>query len=137
MLGGLIGLGIPEEHAELYAEGVRRGGTLVTVQSESDSEDRIRDILDRDGAADIETRAADWKKAGYTGYDPKAKHYTDAEIADERTRYTTSALNSDWSDTTNAPAPSADTTYAASTTPSTGYSNPTSTTTDYSAPHRR
>ena len=34
LLGGLIGLGIPESHAEVLAEGVRRGGVLVTVQSE-------------------------------------------------------------------------------------------------------
>ncbi|MEO7912084.1 MAG: general stress protein, partial [Roseiflexaceae bacterium] len=30
LIGGLIGLGIPEEDANMYAEGVRRGGTLVT-----------------------------------------------------------------------------------------------------------
>ena len=132
ILGGLIGLGIPEEHAELYAEGVRRGGTLVTVHTDESNEDRLRDILDRDGAADIETRAADWKSRGYTGYDKNAKAYTDAEITDERTRYAT-PINSDWNDTTNAPAPSTDRTYAdqaiaaTTTTPSTGYSNPTTT----------
>jgi hypothetical protein len=34
--GGLIGAltdsGVPEEHAHVYAEGVRRGGTLVTAR---------------------------------------------------------------------------------------------------------
>ena len=31
LLGALTGMGIPEEEAHVYAEGVRRGGTLVTV----------------------------------------------------------------------------------------------------------
>src|SRR4051794_3178077 len=29
LVGGLVGMGIPEEDAEVYEEGVRRGGTLV------------------------------------------------------------------------------------------------------------
>ena len=137
VVGGLIGLGIPKEHAELYAEGIRRGGTLVTVQTESSDEDRIRDILDRDGAADIEERGAAYKSSGYTGYDEKAKPYSDAEIADERTRYSTSALNNDFTDTASAPAPSADATYE--TTSNTGYVAPTTaatttTNTGYTAP---
>ena len=134
VIGGLIGLGIPEEHAELYAEGIRRGGTLVTVQAEDANEDRVRDILDRDGAADIETRAADWKSRGYTGYDKDAKHYTDAEIVDERTRYATSAINSDWTDTTQAPAPSADATYATPSTDSSISATTTNTSQNYAAP---
>ena len=32
MVGGLVGAGINKEHAETYAEGVRRGGNLVTVR---------------------------------------------------------------------------------------------------------
>ena len=87
VIGGLIGIGIPKEHAELYAEGVRRGGTLVTVQADSSDEDRIRDILDRDGAADIEERGATWKSQGFTGYDENAKPYTDTEYTTERATY--------------------------------------------------
>lgn len=114
VLGGLIGLGIPRENAELYAEGIRRGGTLVTVQVESDEESRARDILNRDGAVDIDRRSSDWRSQGYTGYDANAKPYTSAEIADERNRYATSSINSDWNDTANAPAPSTDATYTGS-----------------------
>ncbi len=135
VLGGLVGLGIPRETAELYAEGIRRGGTLVTVQAEANEESRVRDILNRDGAVDIDRRSNDWRNGGFTTYDQNAKPYTNAEIADERARYAT-PINSDWNDTTNAPAPSIDTTYSGadysagsdvslSTTPSTGYSDPT------------
>lgn len=113
VVGGLIGLGIPKEHAELYAEGIRRGGTLVTVQADAADEDRIRDILDRDGAADIEERGSNWKSEGFTGYDASAKPYSDAEIATERTSYATQS------------APAA----------TTSYTEPTTTArTDYAAP---
>ena len=135
VLGGLIGLGIPRETAELYAEGVRRGGTLVTVQAEASEENQIRDILNRDGAVDVDRRSADWRSNGYTGYDESAKPYTSAEMANERTRYAT-PVNSDWNDTASAPAPSTDATYAGSnaapganvvttTDPNTGYSDKT------------
>ena len=30
LLGGLVGAGVSDEHAEVFVEGVRRGGTLVT-----------------------------------------------------------------------------------------------------------
>lgn len=33
LVGGLVGLGIPEAEAEAYAEGVRRGNTLVVVKT--------------------------------------------------------------------------------------------------------
>lgn len=77
ILGALIGMGIPKEHADVYAEGIRRGGTLVTVQNLSDAEaDRAEDILDRDGAVDIDERAAEYRAEGFTGYDPDAKPIT-------------------------------------------------------------
>ncbi len=134
IVGGLIGLGIPQEHAELYAEGVRRGGTLVTVQADSSMDSRVRDILDRDGAVDIEDRGAAWKTSGYTGYDKNAKPLTEAEIADERARYATSAINSDWSDTSSAPAPSNDATYATGSTYGTEARNDLTTSTTGSLP---
>lgn len=87
ILGGLIGLGIPEEHAELYAEGVRRGGTLLTVQTDSSNESRVRDILNRDGAVDIETRGESYRASGFTGYDTSAKPYTRDESDAERATY--------------------------------------------------
>src|SRR5438552_1175 len=42
LIGALVGLGIPEEDAQFYAEGVKRGGVLVTVQT---SDDRANDAL--------------------------------------------------------------------------------------------
>lgn len=57
--GGLIGLlrdhGISEEEAEFYAEGVKRGGALVTVHGVSEKRgDEARKILAENGAIDTE-----------------------------------------------------------------------------------
>jgi hypothetical protein len=57
--GGLIGLirdhGVSEEEAQFYAEGVKRGGALVTVHGVSeDREKQARAIFNRHGAIDTE-----------------------------------------------------------------------------------
>ena len=44
LIGGLTKLGVPEEHAHHFAEGVRRGGTLVTVKSEDADAEKAASI---------------------------------------------------------------------------------------------
>ena len=68
LIGGLTRLGVPEEDAHYYAEGVRRGGILVTVATDDEREaDAAADILRRHGAVDIDERATEWKKQGWQG----------------------------------------------------------------------
>lgn len=68
LIGGLTKLGVPEEHAHYYAEGVRRGGILVTVAANDEREaEAAAAILRRHGAMDIDERAAEWKKQGWQG----------------------------------------------------------------------
>jgi len=67
IIGALTGAGIPEDHAHTYAEGIRRGGTIVTVRAETRLVDKAVDILDDDGTVDMEKRATDWRKEGWTG----------------------------------------------------------------------
>ena len=68
LIGGLTKLGIPDEHAHTYAEGVRRGGTLVTATAHTEMQAaRGVEILQRHGAVDIEERAASWRQEGWSG----------------------------------------------------------------------
>ena len=67
IIGALTAAGIPEEHAHTYAEGIRRGGTLVTVRAEPRLVDKVVDILDDDGTVDMEKRAVAWRNEGWTG----------------------------------------------------------------------
>lgn len=65
LIGGLIGLGIPEHEAEVYEEGVRRGGVLVTVDSAEKDSDRVAMILSQHHAIDIDRRVVEWETAGW------------------------------------------------------------------------
>ena len=67
-IGALTNLGVPEDEAHYYAEGVRRGGTLVTVNAESDEAATCAaQVMRKHGAADIDQRAAQWKERGWSG----------------------------------------------------------------------
>lgn len=91
--GGLIGalthVGVPEEHAHHYAEGVRRGGTLVTVSARDGLAERVSDVMSRHHAVDVNERAARWREGGWSDYDARARAYTAAEAARERDLYST------------------------------------------------
>src|SRR5688572_10122845 len=68
LIGGLTKLGVPEEDAHYYAEGVRRGGILVTVAADDDREvEQAVSILKRHGAVDVQVRASEWRKQGWQG----------------------------------------------------------------------
>ena len=77
LIGGLTGAGLSEHEAEHYAEGVRRGGTLVTVRVGDDMADRALAILDKHGSIDLDERAQGWRAQGWTG--------TSAETGQPRT----------------------------------------------------
>ena len=92
--GGIIGVlsqqtGLSKEDSEVYAEGLRRGGAIVTARvSESDAA-RLQKIMDR-SAVRTADRVAAYRKAGWTKYDPNAKPYTAREAERERARYSES-----------------------------------------------
>ena len=59
---------MPEEDRYSYAEGLRRGGYLLAVRTDTANYDRVVDILDRDGAIDLDERESSWRNEGWTGY---------------------------------------------------------------------
>ncbi len=59
---------IPDEDRHAYAEGVRRGGAMVSAQVEDSQIDSAMDVLERHGAVDLDEREASWKREGWTGY---------------------------------------------------------------------
>ena len=90
--GGLIGaltqLGVPEEEAHAYAEGVRRGGTLVTARIPDNDRLRYEQLLDS-SSVNIADRTAAYRKAGWNKFDPGAQPYTADQIKKERELYGT------------------------------------------------
>jgi hypothetical protein len=65
LIGALTGAGVSKEEAHVYAEGVRGGGSLVTVRVDEADAARAEDILGRHGPVDWQQRrasyGADWK----------------------------------------------------------------------------
>ena len=57
-----------------YAETVRRGGTVLIVDAADEQQaDRAREIVAAgDGAVDIDERASQWSREGWTGFDARA-----------------------------------------------------------------
>jgi len=66
LIGGLTKAGVHESDAHLYEEGVRRGGVLVTVRTSGDHTDHVSDVLDRNGAIDVDEKSREWETAGWT-----------------------------------------------------------------------
>jgi len=88
LVGALVGAGVPEEHANVYAEGVRRGGALLTVHANSDEEaDRAADIMDRHNVVDIDRRGEEYRSGGFSRFDENAGTY-DMSSDTSRASYT-------------------------------------------------
>jgi len=68
LLGSLTGSGVDEKDAHVYAEGVRRGGTIVTLRTEQSRMGRAADIMMAHTPVNMTTREADYRSAGWQGY---------------------------------------------------------------------
>jgi hypothetical protein len=93
LVGSLSGAGVPERDAHFYAEGVRRGGTLVTARVDDAHVSTAREILQQYQAVDPTIRGAAYREAGWTSFDENAPAYTPDQVAAERARYIGGASN--------------------------------------------
>jgi len=89
--GGLVGAlthaGVPEEDAHVYAEGVRRGGTLVTAKVADELAPTARPILSDDRSVDLSSRRTAYSADGWDRFDPKAPDYSADQVVAEQDRY--------------------------------------------------
>lgn len=59
---------MPDEDRHTYAEGLNRGGYLVSVNTTANNRDRVVDILDDEGTVDMDEREASWRADGWKGF---------------------------------------------------------------------
>ena len=86
VVGALTESGMSPDDANTYAEGVRRGGTLVSARVADTDQARFDAILN-ESSVNLQERAAAWQKAGWTSFDPASKPYGADEVRKERQLY--------------------------------------------------
>jgi hypothetical protein len=87
LIGGLTGAGVSEDDAHVYAEGVRRGGSLVTARVPDADKLRLEAILDHEGSIDVHARGEAYRSAGWKTFDEKLPPYTPDQIKQDRGLY--------------------------------------------------
>ncbi|MGI4947196.1 MAG: hypothetical protein ACRYHC_00680 [Janthinobacterium lividum] len=87
LVGSLKNAGHTEEEANVYSEGVRRGGTLVSAKVADAQIGDAEAVLDRNKSVDATARGAEYRQSGWTSFDAAAPAYTSDEIDRERSRY--------------------------------------------------
>ena len=86
IVGALTEAGVSQEDAHIYAEGVRRGGTLVSARVPDADRSRLDAILN-ESSVNLRDRSAAWQKSGWKTFDPAAKPYGADDIRKERQLY--------------------------------------------------
>ena len=57
----------PDDDRSVYAEGIRRGGFLVSVSGFTEAQqEQVLDILDDEGSVDLDERAQSWESEGWS-----------------------------------------------------------------------
>ena len=78
LTGSLTDVGVSRDDANAYAEGVRRGGTLVTVKANESLISQVTGVLDRNGTIDMDDRSQTWRQEGWSGSSPVVASKTTA-----------------------------------------------------------
>jgi hypothetical protein len=86
IIGSLTSSGVSKEHAHIYAEGIRRGGTLVTARVDEHQVVLVEEIMRRNHAVDPDSRGMTYRDAGWKSFDDTASPYTASELVQERQR---------------------------------------------------
>jgi hypothetical protein len=90
LAGGIVGAltqaGVSDEDAQVYAEGIRRGGTLVTARVNDADASRLGATLDRSSLRTSDLRSS-YSKSGWKSFDQSATPYTADQVRKERSLY--------------------------------------------------
>lgn len=84
LAGALSSAGIAQEDAHFYAEALRRGSSIVSVDTEDPDTTKAVDIMNRFGAVDIDKRYVEYRKRGFNRFDYGQPPLTRDEVITER-----------------------------------------------------
>ncbi len=89
--GGIVGAltdnGIDEDEAHVYAESIRRGGSMVLVKTDELRRAVVETVLDRHASVTLADRRSKYQDEGWDSFDEKRGPYAPSDIAKpDRTR---------------------------------------------------
>lgn len=70
IVDALTSSGLTAEEAQVYAEAIRRGGTMVTVRADDSQDAMVIRLLDETPPVDLTEREQLYRESGWTGFDP-------------------------------------------------------------------
>jgi hypothetical protein len=86
IIGALTQTGVSKEEADVYAEGLRRGGAVVSARVADADAPRLQAIMDR-SSVKLADRSTAYRNAGWKSFDPRATPYTPDQVRRERDLY--------------------------------------------------
>lgn len=92
IVGALKNAGHSDDDAHVYAEGVRRGGTLLSANVPDERVQEVEAVLNRTRIVDIQERRRVYRESGWSTFDENAPAYSADEVARERATYTPDRL---------------------------------------------
>ena len=84
---GIFGTDINDDERGVYSESIRRGSTIVVVNTDDDMTERAAAILNDAGAVDVDRRHAQYRASGYKQFDRKAPLYDEQQARAEHQTY--------------------------------------------------
>ncbi len=84
LVGALSSAGVAHEDAHFYAEALRRGSSIVSVDIEEAKVEQAAAIMNRFGSIDIDKRSTDYRAQGFSGFDATRPPLTRDELIAER-----------------------------------------------------
>ena len=87
LIGSLTSSGVSTEQAHFYAEGIRRGGALVTARVELVNAAAVETIMGHHGRIDAAARGKIYRDGGWHEFNEAALPLTPMDVAKERARY--------------------------------------------------
>lgn len=87
LVGALKNSGHTEEDANVYSEGVRRGGTLLSAKVPDVYLTQAEAVLNRSKSVDIASRGEAYRQSGWSKFDADAPAFTSAEVDRDRAGY--------------------------------------------------
>lgn len=82
LIGALVDVGVPEEQAQIYAESIRRGGTLVSVRSDETRSQEAVAIMNRFNPVNIDQRAEMWRQSDMHAHETPMSDVTGTGVVD-------------------------------------------------------